>query len=160
MQRGELRRCHPLATAVRSDLVVVLSPGGDGCPGLAQRLEPLFIQAFVTELAIETFDVAVLHGAARLDEEVPDAVRVCPGHEGPAGELRAVVSAHYLRVAPEDRSLVQQPGDVLARDAPVHGNAHTFVAEVVGHGQALDAPPGAQAEPPTWSALGEQVWTS
>lgn len=65
---------------------------------LVQHLEPLLIQALVPELAVEALDVAVLHGAARLDEDVQDAMRAGPGHEGPAGGLRAVVGAHRMRV--------------------------------------------------------------
>ena len=53
MQRGELGGRHSAATAVRPDLVVVLPPCGDGGPGLRQRLEPMFIQAFIPELAVE-----------------------------------------------------------------------------------------------------------
>ena len=44
-------------------------------------------------------------------------VRTGPCHECPAGELRAVVCAHGQRTAPEDGSLVEQPCDVLPRDA-------------------------------------------
>src|ERR1700712_1507211 len=145
MQLSELRWWHSLATAVRPDLFVVLAPERDGRSGLLQRLEPLFVQALVPELAVEALDVAVLHGPSRLDQDVADCVGVGPAHEGTARELRAVVGAHGQRVAPEDGRLVKQPRDVLARDAPVHRDTHALVAEVVGDGQALDAPPGAPA---------------
>ena len=67
MQRGELGGRHSAATAVRPDLVVVLPPGSDGGPCLRQRLEPMLVQAFVPELAVEALDVAILHRPARLD---------------------------------------------------------------------------------------------
>ncbi len=140
MQLSEPGRWHAAATAVRSDLVVVLPPGGDGGPGLLQRPEPLLVQALVAELAVEALDVAVLHGSPRLDQDMPDAMCLRPAHEGAAGELGAVVGAHRQRVAAKEGSLVEQPGDVLARDAPIHRDAHTFMTEVVGHRQALDAP--------------------
>ena len=49
------------------DAVVDLSPvlGQDG--HLLQRVEDLAVQQLVAELSVETFDVAVLPGAARLD---------------------------------------------------------------------------------------------
>jgi hypothetical protein len=65
--------------------------------------------------------------------------------KGPAGEPRTVVGTRRQRIAAEDGSLVEQPRDVLARDAPVHSDAHAFMAEVVGHRQALDSPAGTQA---------------
>lgn len=65
--------------------------------------------------------------------------------EGSAGELRPVVGAHRLRVAPEPRRLVQQPRDVFATDAEVHRDVHALVAEVVGHPQALQPAAIAQA---------------
>ncbi len=49
------------------------------------------------------------------------------------------------RVAPKARSLLQHPGDVLPRDAEAHGNVHTFVAEVIGYRQVLQAPAIGQA---------------
>jgi hypothetical protein len=145
MQLGKLRRRHSLATAVRPHLVVVLAPERDGRSSLLQRLEPLLVQTLVPKLAVEALDVAVLHGPSRLYQDVADTVRVGPGHKGAACELRAIVRAHGQRVAPEDSGLLEQPRDVLARDAPVHRDAHALVAEFVSHRQALDAPSGAQA---------------
>ena len=66
MQRGELGRRHSADRAVRPDFVVVAPPAGDVLPCLVQRLEPVLVQAFVAELAVEALDVAVLR-------------RACPG---------------------------------------------------------------------------------
>jgi hypothetical protein len=145
MQLGELCRWHSLATAVRPGLVVVLTPECDGRSGLLQRLEPLLVQALVTEFAVKALDVAVLHGPAGLDQDVANAMSLRPAHKGPAGEFRAVVCAYGQRVAPEDSGLVEQPRHVLARYSPVHREGHALVAEVISHRQAFDAPPGTQA---------------
>ena len=98
---------------MRSDLVVVRSPDRHGHPGLMQGLEPALVQVLVPELAVEALDVAVLHGAPRLDQDVANAMRLRPGHEGPAGELWTVVGTYSLRVPAKQRSAVQHPGHVM-----------------------------------------------
>src|SRR5512139_3352955 len=114
---GEASRWDATDAAVRAHLVVVATPVGDGLAGLLQRLEPVLVEALVAELAVEALDVAVLHGFARLDEQMPDVMLDRPGDESPAGELRPVVGSYRGRVAPEDRGAVEQSSDVLARDA-------------------------------------------
>jgi len=109
---GELRRWNTPDAAVRSHFVVVASPCRNRRAGLAQRLEPVLVQAFVAEPPVEAFDVAVLHGPSGLDQQMPDAVGLGPGDERPAGELRAVVGTHRCWIAPEGGGLVQQPRDV------------------------------------------------
>src|SRR5574343_72899 len=130
--------------AVRSNLVVVAAPGGDLGPGLAQVLEPVLVETLVPELAVEALDVAVLHGPAGLDEDVAYVVLLRPGDEGTTGELWAVVCSDHRRVAPKASSLIQQPGHVQPADAVIHCDLHAFMADAVGHGQALDAPPVGQ----------------
>jgi hypothetical protein len=103
MQRNKLGGRYPLATAVRPDLVVVLPPGGDRGPGLRQRLEPMAVQAFVPELAVEALDVAVLHWPAWLNQDVANAIGLCPALKRPAGKFRPVVGADHNRLAPKQR---------------------------------------------------------
>ena len=57
MQLGETRRRYPSHTAMWPDLVVVLPPDRCGAPGLVQRLEPLFVQTFIPELAVKALDI-------------------------------------------------------------------------------------------------------
>ena len=85
---GESCRRDAPDAAVRPDLVVVTPPVGDGVAGLLQGREPELVETLVAELAVEALDVAVLHGFARLDEQMPDMVLLRPGDEGPAGELQ------------------------------------------------------------------------
>mgnify|MGYP006886069007 CR=1 FL=1 len=42
-------------------------------------------------LAVEALDVAILHLVPWLNQDVADTARLCPGHECPTCELRAVV---------------------------------------------------------------------
>lgn len=67
----------------------------------------MLVEAFVPGLAVEAFDVALLHRLARFDQQVLDAVSLRPRDEGPAGELRAIVCVHGARVATEACGLVQ-----------------------------------------------------
>ena len=54
---------------VRSDLVVVPSPGGDERFGMLDGCEPMLVEALVAELAVEAFDVGVLGGLAGMDQD-------------------------------------------------------------------------------------------
>ena len=54
-----------------------------------QYPEPALVQVFVAELAVEALDVSVLHGPAKLDPDVANAMRLwvvanqrCPIHGG------------------------------------------------------------------------------
>lgn len=67
-------------------------------PGLLQGLEPALVQVLIAELPVEALDVAVLHRAPRLDQDVANAMGLCPSHECPAGELRAVVGGRIQLV--------------------------------------------------------------
>ncbi|MDT4843859.1 hypothetical protein FQZ97_777970 [compost metagenome] len=78
MQLGEASRWHAPQAAVRPDFVVVRAPDGHGCSGLMQGLEPALVEVFIAELAIEALDVAVLHRAPGLDQDVADAVHLRP----------------------------------------------------------------------------------
>ena len=105
----------------------------------------MVIQAFVPKLAVEALDVAVLHRSARLNEDVANPVGLCPCHESPAGELWAIVGTHRNRIATEQGRPIEKPSHIQATDAVVGRNVHALVAEIVGHGQALEAPAVGQA---------------
>jgi hypothetical protein len=145
MQRGKLGWWHSTTATVRPDLVVVLPPDGDRLPGLGQRLEPMLVQAFVPELAVETLDVAVLHGATRLNQNVTYSMGLRPGHECVAGEFGPVVGSHRVRMPAKLGRLIQQPSHILVTDAVVGRDVHALVAKIVCHGQTLDAPAIGQA---------------
>ena len=59
----------------------------------------MLVQAFVAELAVERFDVAVLRGLAGLNEFQRDAVSVGPLIERLGGELRSLVRADRAGLA-------------------------------------------------------------
>ena len=71
---GKLRWRDATTAAVRTYLVEVTPPIGDDLASLDQRREPVFVETFVAELAVEALDVAVLHGFAGFDQDETDLV--------------------------------------------------------------------------------------
>jgi len=57
---GVLAGRHSVQRTVRSNVVVVLSPGFDDLAGVLQAREPVQVQAEVPELAVEALDEGVL----------------------------------------------------------------------------------------------------
>jgi hypothetical protein len=139
MQSGEGCWRHTPTAAVRPDLVVVGSPFGDGLAGLLQRLEPVLIQTLIAKGAVEALDVRILCRAARLNEDMFDAVLLRLRHERPASEFRSVVGSDFLRIAPKHSGTVQQARDVITANAKVCSDVHALMAEVIRHREAFDA---------------------
>ena len=82
---------RPIAqTAVRPLFVVLLPPRRDLLPGIEQVLEPTRVQTFVSQLAVETLDVRVLHRLARFDVHELNLPLQTPRQKMTAGELRPV----------------------------------------------------------------------
>ena len=70
---------HALAAAVWSDLVIVLPPLSCVVARLFERHEHMLVQTLIAQRVVQTLDVAVLHGSARLDEDMLDLVFLAPG---------------------------------------------------------------------------------
>jgi len=71
------------------------------------------------KLAVEALNVAVLHWAARLDQDMANPVRLRPRHEKAAGEFGSFVGPHRARMPAKQGRPIQQPGHILAADAVV-----------------------------------------
>ena len=78
--------------AMGTEFVVILTEGFDEVAGVAQVNKQVFVEALITELAVEAFDIGVLRRLARSNKAMPDIVIVAPALERNAGKLRAVVS--------------------------------------------------------------------
>ena len=79
------------------ELVVIIPEGLDQFPGVLEVDQLVFVEAFVAELAVEAFDVAVLGGFAwgdeamrRLEEMESGKVKGIPGEQVMA-EIRKIV---------------------------------------------------------------------
>ena len=57
---------------MRPNVIILLPPPLDQYLGLQQCIEDLPVQQLISKLSVEALDVAVLSGAARLDEQRPD----------------------------------------------------------------------------------------
>lgn len=84
------RRGHSVEGLLRSLLVEFPAPSLDDHTGVCQAAQPMLFHAFLSEAAIERFDVGVLVGLARLDEEQVNTLGVGPVQHGSAAELLAV----------------------------------------------------------------------
>ena len=81
---------------MRSDVVVVVSPQCQFSAGIIQAVEHLFVQAFITQAAIEAFDERVLLRLSRIDVMPLHFVVVRPFQDGTTGELGSVVADDLL----------------------------------------------------------------
>ena len=106
-----------------------------------QGLEPVIVQALVAEPAVEALDVAVLHRSSWLDQDGPAAMPESAAHEAPAGELRTVVGPHDLRIAAEDRGLIEQACYELSADAVFDREVDALVAAIVSDRRHLSRRP-------------------
>lgn len=95
---GELRRRYSSNRSVRSGLVVALTPDGNDLAGVSQGCEPVLIEAFVPEPAVEALRCR-RSGFARLDQDVLDETCLHRGHEGSAGERWSIAGLLRLRPA-------------------------------------------------------------
>jgi len=86
---------------------------------MIQGMEPVFIQAFIPEFAIEAFDESILGGLAGLYQIQLHAMLIGPLIQCPAIKLWSLVRSDRFGVAPESGNLIQNPGDIMARDAEV-----------------------------------------
>lgn len=81
---------------MRTLLVVLDHPPINGLAYIIEAQEQMLVQQFVAERTVETFNVRVLVGLARLDVLDGHAMGFRPLHEALAQELGAVVGAQYL----------------------------------------------------------------
>lgn len=125
---------------LRSLLVVFPSPGLDLGAGVQQRREPVLVEAFVAQAAVEALDVGVLVRLAWLDQAQLNTALVRPRHHRLAAELLAVVSADHLWQTPCQRQPIQHPRYAVAGDGPLHLDRHRLVCGIVDDGQGLEHP--------------------
>ncbi len=74
-------------------MIVIVPPAPQYLSGVGETVEDFLVEAFVTELAIEALDEAVLLRLARRDVVPGDAGLVLPFQDGARGQLGPI--AHW-----------------------------------------------------------------
>ena len=103
----EFFRCEIAQRAVWAHLVVIDPPAFDGFPRIVQSEKPVLVEAFFAELAVEAFDVAVLHRPSGCDEVQCNFVLVGPLIQRPGGEFGAMVDYDAYRQSTLEPKLLQ-----------------------------------------------------
>ena len=96
---------------VRPELVVVAPPIFDDQPRMGERSKLVLVEAFVSETAVERFDVGVLGRLARVDEVQPNTPITSPAGHCDARELGPVVHHQGLRIAADRSDRIEDPSD-------------------------------------------------
>ena len=99
--------------------VVVASPGFDDFSSLGEISKPMFVEAFVSELTIETLHIGILDGFPGFDETLlhPGALR--PFEHGSAGQLRAVVMNEFFWITVDGGQFIEIASEALAGDGGI-----------------------------------------
>ena len=93
---------------VQPEVVVLEAPLLDEYLRLEQRVEALTLEALVPELAVKRLDVAILPGAARLDEERLHGHALEPVTHGLGGELGPLSERMWAGTARRTKSSARQ----------------------------------------------------
>jgi hypothetical protein len=67
----------------------------------------MLIEALVAKLAVEAFDVAVLHGPSWFNQQMFDVVVLAPCDECATGKFRAMIRAYRTGIATKACGLIQ-----------------------------------------------------
>ena len=131
---------RPIAqSAVRPDLVVVLSPELDLLPRIGEIREPVLGETLVAEAGVEAFGMRVLDGLAGPNEVQGHDAFESPGVEDLADELRPVVDANALGLAAHGDEQVQGRHHPPAGERGVDLDRQALAGEAVHHAEAAEA---------------------
>src|SRR4029078_5019146 len=92
------------------------------------------LQEFIPQLAVKTFDVAVLPGTSWLDVQRPHSHSLEPLSNCTSCKLRPIVGANVVGNASSDKQVRQSLQDVLAGQPPCHVDRQALSGAFVGGG--------------------------
>src|SRR5271169_2580512 len=119
---------------MRPDRVVLIAPLLDDDGGFLQAVEDFSVEAFVAQLAIKRFTVAVLPRTSGFDVERLGAKCCEPAAHDLCSHLRTVVRADVVRHAPFEHHIGHCLDDPKAVDATSHSDRQAFPGELVNQG--------------------------
>jgi hypothetical protein len=105
----------------------------------------VFVQALISQPAVEALDIGVLIRLARFYQPQLDPLPMRPHHHRLPRELRAVVRADHLRLAPQRTDRIEHARQVLTAHRVLHGHRDHLVRRVIDHRQALERTSGSDA---------------
>ena len=95
-------------------MIVIVPPAPQYLSGVGETVEDFLVEAFVTELAIEALDEAVLLRLARRDVVPGDAGFILPFEDGATGQFAAIVRDDGFRPALEPDTAIELPHHACA----------------------------------------------
>jgi hypothetical protein len=96
----------------------------------------MLIQTFISELAIEAFDVRILLRFARFDESQLKLLAIRPFIEGLADKFRAIVHRHRERQSTTVCQPLQHTDDAPSRQRRIDFNCQAFFRKIIHDIQA------------------------
>lgn len=140
----ELGWCEPVEARVWPVGVVVDPPCFDDLAYLDEVGEQGFVQAFVSKLAVEALDEAILHRLARRDVMPFDAALLLPGQDGIRRELGAVVADDHARATSALDDAAELADDAGSGQRGVGYQPQALPGEVIDNSEDAEAPPACQ----------------
>src|SRR3974377_2196980 len=116
-------------------MVVVLPPSLDLSPRVAETCEPVGIQTFIAQAAVESLGIGILHWLARLDEFQAPPSLLAPGSQGATPELGPVIQNNRLRQPSLTHDPIQHSPHSQSAQGSVDFDAGTFPRVIVQDGQ-------------------------
>ncbi len=139
---GHLLRGLVPQRAVRPVGVIFHPPLFDEHFGFQQRAEDFAVEAFIPELVVEAFDVAVFPRGTGPDIERFNFVFFEPVADGVGDELRAIVAADVLGLAVPRHGRLDHGDDLHRPDRPGHVHRQALTRVLIDQGQHSQlAPP-------------------
>lgn len=102
---------------------------------LGDRLEPMHVQAFVSQRPVKRLYEGIVGGLAWSGEVDPHAVVIGPEIDKMAGELSTIISKQILRGASLSNQAVENFHHVLAAKPLSHLDCQCFTTKYVDYGQ-------------------------
>ena len=107
-------------------VIVVVAPGRDKLPGVAQVGEQVLVEALVAQAAVEALDEAIRHGLSWRDVMPLDLSVLLPFQNGIRGQLRPIIADEHAGIAARSGDTVELTGNALARQRGVHDRSKAF----------------------------------
>ena len=118
---------------MRPELVVVQPPLLDLLLGVFHRQEPVDVQAFVPERAVERLDRCVIHRFTGSREVQRDPVFIGPLSQSSGDKFGAVVALDAVRGTPVLDQPLNNPGDIRASQALARLDRQTLPAIIIDY---------------------------